>query len=211
MKFQRGIRNHSPPVLDDYENPYDDSYTIPCNKSSYVRLQNRSKLDNIFVDDYYPDTSDDSLHFENCRCVNVDFTQTGLYLTSEDLERRIRIDAWEKLRSQANMIYLHKTYRNTSNIVSTLTHLRKVLVDQSLLYQHELYSPEVSAGHFIHGPQIIVDIYHGSNLSEEIERAKRQSIDIANEVIRKSSLKADTPVIYLVSPDRTRCKKRLIY
>ena len=180
-------------------------------RTNPIRPRTRSKLENIFVDDYYPDASDDSLPFENCRCVNVDFTQTGLYLTSEDLERRIRRETWGKLRSQANMIYLGKTYRNTSNIVSTLTHLHKILVGQSLLYQHEFCSPEISAGHFIHGPQIVVDIYHWSNLSEELERAKRQSIDIAYEVIKKNSLKADTPVIYLLSPNPSRCTKTLIH
>ena len=94
--------------------------------------------------------------------IGVDFNQVVAerILFSEEEDTKL----FENLQDQFETIHLGKTYRNTHNIVSqlmTLSNYKKGSFYQkncSKIFKRFLHTP--SHGHFIHGPQLHVGIYH---------------------------------------------------
>ena len=94
--------------------------------------------------------------------IGVDFNQVVAVriMFSEEEET----ESFENLQDQFETIHLGKTYRNTHNIVSQLMTLSKYKkgrgyqLNCSKFVKHFLHTP--SHGHFIHGPQLHVGIYH---------------------------------------------------
>ena len=71
-------------------------------------------------------------------------------------------------------IKLEKTYRNTHNIVTQLMTLSKLkkpsYPDRTLFWNQFFHIP--SYGHFIHGPQVLVNIYDAGNRLKKFTRRK---------------------------------------
>ena len=94
--------------------------------------------------------------------IGVDFNQVVaeriMFSEEEDTE------SFENLQDQFETIHLGKTYRNTHNIVSQLMTLSKYKKESFLLkICPEVVKPFIhtpSHGHFVHGPQLHVGIYH---------------------------------------------------
>ena len=145
--------------------------------------------------------------------IGVDFNQVlTIFIMEEDTK------SFEDLQDQFETIHLGKTYRNTHNIVSQLMTLSKYKKES--FYQkncpkfvkHFLHTP--SHGHFIHGPQLHVGIYHAGyqkNIKFDFEQfvSKKLVPRILSQVVtsdgKKNQQKVNACILfggfYLTSED----------
>ena len=103
--------------------------------------------------------------------IGVDFNRVRtIFIMEEDIK------SFEDLQDQFEIIHLGKTYRNTHNIVSqlmTLSNYKKGSFYQKNCSNFVKHFHTPSHGHFIHGPQLLVEIYHAGyqkNIKHDFEQ-----------------------------------------
>ena len=146
---------------------------------SYFDAESKfNDFDYVFLDDFQSEpVSYVSQPFIVPRKINgigIDFNQANFalsdYYTSNARAVQEYLDKFQNIK-------LEKTYRNTHNIVTQLRTLCKFKklsfhadTDDRLFKNQFFHTP--SYGHFIHGPQLIVNIYDTGNTIKEFMREK---------------------------------------
>ena len=124
----------------------------------------------VFLDDFQADQMPiDFFLPRKISVIGIDFNQTDFAQNPflNVFEVNIYLDSYRNIK-------LEKTYRNTHNIVTqlmTLSELKKPSYSDRGLFLYHFF-PIPSYGHFIHGPQVLVNIYDAGNRLKKFTRRK---------------------------------------
>ena len=166
------MSDSSRPDMSDSSRPHESGLYLPDvqvrifhQESPIDRARSFDSFDYAFLDDLQTEVMSPDF-FSARRKMNgiamdfnqADFTQKPYSLYAD--QARTYLEKFQNIK-------LEKTYRNTHNIVTQLITLSRL---KKPYYHKFLHIP--SYGHFIHGPQVLVNIYHAGNRLKKFTRRK---------------------------------------
>ena len=130
------------------------------------------KFDYEFIDDYQVQPCETQSQYPHQKpwVLTVDLNQKPQTTTAEKV--------FQYCGSSYDIVRLSASYRNTRNVVTQLITLRELIGNRAVQTENQTEEIERLAhtpayGHFIHGPQILVQIYH----QDAIEYFHRHTIE----------------------------------